>query len=241
MTLAHSFQSVPVGSISFIPEEDRMKYILLYEKVPQNIQSVLSSPDTGSYILGLARSYDIIEDQSPLIGFAILRVAVGEKPSTQLSTLLSTELNLPSEQAQKMALEIKHDIFAPVQDELDSFLASQKTSPNTVVTTAKQDKPHPTSPSGLRGARNVLDLKEITAAKKQEQLAAKPQTPLLTKERSGEVRKTILPPRPSTSPAYRQASSGQVPKFPLPPLPRRSSSEGGPKKPPVTPINLTGY
>src|SRR3989344_6061400 len=208
-----SFHILPIGSIYSREEKASIGYLDIVQNLPLSLRGMTASTETASYIKGLSRTYDIPEEKQPSIAFAILELSIGKKTFDQIPAVFSTELGLSPDKAQKMASEIEKDIFGPVKRELDEFLQGQKGTRTTVpaptlrLAPLAQGKP-PTSP------QNLLDLKEITAAKKQEQLAAKPQ------QRS-------LPPRtnPSPLPAGRQASplpeqergTAPVPKFPLPP------------------------
>jgi hypothetical protein len=205
-----NYKHTPIGSLITKSDTEGQAYIERLPSLPAILTKVIFSSNTGAYVQGLAKSYDVTEDASPAISFTILRVMLGDISLIQLSETLSKELGIASDKAQKMAIEIEKDLFGPVKKELEEFWASQKSQPAPLKISPKQ----PVSP------QNILNLKEITAAKKQEQLAAKPQ-------------QKILPPRtphPNPLPIRGEGSATlppSPPKFPLPP------------KPPTTPIRFS--
>jgi len=184
------FTSIPANSLLLVPEEERTNYLDKALLLPIKLQDVIFSMDTGGFVRGMAKSYDVDMNLSPNIALAILFVAIGEKTFAELPTIFSTELGLSSDIAQKMASEIEHDIFDPVRSELDGFLASTAhPSPYegegtrdevNEVAASRITAPHP-RPIAPRTPRNILDLKEIAAKKRQELLSAKPTQPALPK------------------------------------------------------------
>lgn len=204
-----SFYVLPVGSIYARPEEETSGYLDIIQELPVTIKGMISSTETASYIKGLARTYDIPEESQPSIAFAILEVAMGKKIFAQLPAIISTELQLPTDKAQKMSSEIERDIFHPIKKELDSFL-QQKVSKNsnTSKSSIVMSRPSAQTRKGATQPQNVLNLKEITARPKQEQLRTR--SPQLS-----------LPPQPPSKLPHR---------LPLPPRPVK------PPKPPVSPI-----
>lgn len=203
-----SFYVMPVGSIYSRPEQASVGYLDIIEELPIAIKGMISSVETVSYIKGLSRAYDTSEEGQAAIAFAILEITIGKKTTTQLSAILSTELKLPNNKAQKMALEIEHDIFGPIKRELDMFLQQQKIkgASATNITAPTPLNPASTRQRTLYQPQNVLNLKELETAKKQNQITAKPRQPQLS-------------PRPSTSTPT--PNTAQKPTFPLPPRTQR--------------------
>lgn len=187
MTISNPFQYTPFGSISLLTEQEITDCVSAFYKIPETIQSFLSSADTGSFLVGLGKAYKTEEEKIVKISQTVLLIAIGKKTFAQLPSILSSELQLPMDMAQKMAGEIEKDLFGPVRNELNTFLQSQKggtTSPN---------KMPPTKP--MANMRNVLDLKEITPKQKQPQLPPKPISPSLLS-----AQKPSLQPKPPVPP-----------------------------------------
>ncbi len=217
MPLSHQYQSTPIGSISLIPGQERLAYIDLFHKTPPGIHSMLSSPDTGSYIRGLCKTYNIPEDSLPKVAQAIFFIAIGKYTATETPTILSKELGLPNESVVKMFSEIEHDILDPVKMELDNFLGKDRQG--ITLNTANQviiPKRTPLERGGRKSqSQNVLNLKELTTPKQQKQLPTNVNLPELLKNNPGS--KTTL-------------NSSLPQKLPLPPRPPVAP------KPPVTPV-----
>lgn len=173
-----NFTTIPANSFLILPEANRASYIEAVIPLPIKIRDVLYSTDTGAFVRGIAKTYDVSPETAPKIAFAILEIAIGKKTIAQLPSILSTELQLPIDTAQKMASEIEHDVFGPIKADLSGLPSQQKGSSIPSRTTAQ---------AVSSGMKNVLNLKEISARPAQEQLPPKPAQP-------------SLPPRPSMPP-----------------------------------------
>lgn len=143
------YNSVPVGSLVTLPAARRRYYIDRVLSLPRTVRDMLFSPRTGAFTRGLAKGYGLPEKKSSRLALATLRIAVGEKTLAQLPSVLSTELRLANDQAQKMAQEIEEGLFKPVVNELNVYLEKKR---------GVGDRPI-TQSGGVRGVRNVLDLK----------------------------------------------------------------------------------
>ncbi len=179
-----SFHILPVGSIYAREESASLGYLDIIQNLSPEIKNMISSEETGSYIKGIARSYDVSEENQPNIAFAILEIAIGKKTIAQLPSILSTELQLPIDTAQKMATEIEHDVLAPIKTELSDQSSQQKGSSVPSRTTAQ---------AASSGMKNVLNLKEIAAKPPQTQLPPKQIQPSLPPRRP-------VPPKMPPSP-----------------------------------------
>lgn len=122
------FDTVPACSVIQRPEQERLSYIESLQRVPIKLREFLGSPRTGAYIRGLTKTFDVPLEKAPTIAFAVLRVAVGEKPLGQLGGILSAELPLPNDKAQKIAQEIEKELFGPVMLEFNKYLAGRRAS-----------------------------------------------------------------------------------------------------------------
>ncbi len=178
------FTTIPANSFLILPEADRTAYIQAIIPLHIKIRDVLYSTDTGAFVRGIAKTYDVSPETAPKIAFAILEIAIGKKTIAQLPSILSTELQLPIDTAQKMATEIEHDVLAPIKTELSDQSSQQKGSSVPSRTTAQ---------AASSGMKNVLNLKEIAAKPPQTQLPPKPIQPSLPPRRP-------VPPKMPPSP-----------------------------------------
>lgn len=184
----------PIGSMYSRPQEKTVGYIDLIGRLPPKIKNVLISSTIGSYIKGLGASYNIPQELQPNIAFAILELFIGKKTFTQLPAVLSTELTLPNDKAQKMALEIEQDVFGSIKVELDEFLRKQKASANSITSKIGMVSPKASAP-----IKNVLNLKELTPPKSAKQLPPRPpRFPLPPTSRKGQGNENGIktPPAP---------------------------------------------
>jgi hypothetical protein len=109
---------------------------------------MVTAPKTGAYLEGEMRNFHLQLTDTPLLALAVLQISVGTKSLSQLASIISTDLKLPNDQAQKMSSEIERDLFAPIMLEYNQFIASQKKQTGTSIASAQNS-----------GAHNVLDLK----------------------------------------------------------------------------------
>ncbi len=218
-----SFHVLPIGSIYAREEKTSIGYLDIVQNLPIVVKSMVSSVKTASYIKGIARTYDIPEEKQSLISFAILEIAIGKKTLAQLPAILSTELRLSNDKAQKMATEIEKDVFGPVKAELDEFIRVQRVKGSSIAGKLGTTTPTPSnSPSGRGGGtyapQNVLNLKELPARKPSPQLTPKPV------QKDFPVRPAQKPTLPAPHPnplPERERGTTPKPRFPLPPKPIR--------------------
>lgn len=111
------------------------------------MQNMLFLPRTAAYIRGLARSNNIPLEQAPRIAFAVMRAAVGDFELAKLAGVLSGELKLANDVAQRLAQDIEKELFIPIMRDFNEWITSQKQSLSPGA--AAQDA----------GAQNVVDLK----------------------------------------------------------------------------------
>lgn len=142
------FQSVPTGSLVIMPSELRLPLLMELVQTPPKVKNILVSPKTGAYVLGVVRTYDLPENSERTIAFVIFRIGIGQHKLAELGSLLSSELSLPNDKAQKIATEIERDLFAPIALEFNQYLAQKKQ--------AKVGPP----PEATKQAPNLIDLRQ---------------------------------------------------------------------------------
>lgn len=232
----NTFHLTPIGSMYAFPPERSIGYLDIIITLPKPIKNLISNATIPSYITGISKNNQISEELQPIIAFTILRIAIGKIKISEFTNTLTNELGVNIEIAQEIASEIDQDLFAPIQSDLDAFWAQQSApKPTTpVATPIKQTgalseqatrnnnrtpivNTTPTSPSTLRGAKNILDLKELPARPEQKDLPARPiQKTLMPGSRTVDLKNT--PPRtPSSLPE--QGREAKRPTPPAPPIP----------------------
>ncbi len=234
------FKLIPANSITGLPEGTRLNYLESALSLPVKAQDMLFSDSTGAYVQGLAKSNHIAPEHAFKIGLAILEIAIHKKEISELSTTLSKELDVSLDNAVEMASEIDQDLFAPIQGELDAFWAQQESASPTTAAPKKLDSlpsqdtgntnrtpivnTNPASPPGIRGATNVLDLKELNARPEQKDLPPKPvQKKLMPGNRTVDLsQRPTTPDRSTALPRVAPTPPPVPPKpqFPLPPTRR---------------------
>ncbi|MEK7556650.1 MAG: hypothetical protein AAB538_01605 [Patescibacteria group bacterium] len=108
------YQTSPFGSLARHGGENDGWYIHWILHSPQGIQDMLFSRQTGAFIQGLAKRSSLpMEEASPKLAFAVLRVAVGEVTLTELASVLAADLKLSNDKAKAMAKEVEKELFVP--------------------------------------------------------------------------------------------------------------------------------
>jgi hypothetical protein len=197
-----TFTAIPVGSLTLIDDINRDQYIAQFYKLPASTIAMTSSPQTGAYLRGLVKVYSLPLENSSMLAWSVLRVAVGEITLAQLPSVISTELKVANDKAQAIATDIEKELFAPIMLEYNQSLRSSKAAASPSL-----------QPSA--GAQNVLDLKQQVANRP---LQAPPASrPIVTAPRpAAPLRPTPPSPAPSPRPP--------MPKSVFPPTPPLSSS-----------------
>lgn len=147
-----AYVSVPIGSLIRRTREEEARYFAEYDTLPEELKQLIKSPKTGAFVRGLLRNYQITVPAAATLAFRILQICFGEKSLMQLPSMLSMDLKLANDKAQKMAAEIERDLLAPVALELNQFLNQKR---NQAVLRAGQQAKE-------AGATNVLNLKVQT-------------------------------------------------------------------------------
>lgn len=145
-----AYKSIPIGSLITLDDETADEYLDQVSELPPRVAATLLSPNTGAYVRGLIKSYNLNSTLASSIALTILRIAIGEIPLGALGGHLSNDLRLANDQAQQMAKELEHDIFAPIALELNASFRDRKNQ------TTK--KPSTEINSVQTTQRNVLDL-----------------------------------------------------------------------------------
>lgn len=148
------YASMPLGSLVTRSPEEEEPYLDKYLDAPKGLSQMLFSRNTGAFLRGLVKDFQMPLERTPEVAFQVLRVGVGEVPLAKLAETLAAELKIPNDKAQGMAKEIEAELFAPVMRELNEFLEKHngqntKTKGNTTLKNDQgpmtNDQPSPKS------------------------------------------------------------------------------------------------
>lgn len=147
------YKTTPFGSMLTRDSIEQKQLLEASFTVPKRIKAMLISTETGAYLRGIIKSYYVPEEKAAQAAFGILQIVLGEKTLAQLPSLLSTELKLSNDKAQKMAQELEEDLLAPIMPELTKYLAEKKSDIEAAAGGAGAS-------SSSLGVNNVLNLKD---------------------------------------------------------------------------------
>ncbi len=122
------YKCKPLGSILNLQTEEQNRLLRRSFDLPKEVRDILVAERTGAYIRGLASSYRLSVAGAQTIARIVLLVALKEKTLAQLPALLSAELKVANDAAQKMAKEIEDDLLAPVMNGLKEYWDKKKES-----------------------------------------------------------------------------------------------------------------
>lgn len=174
-----TFLTYPIGAGMAQGEQRWAEISELVNNTPQTILDMVASPQTASYIRGVAKAHQLTAEQSYTIAYAVLRVALGEKRLAELSSILSSELAIANDKANQIAQELEHDLFAPIAIELNRHADQRRQEVKKLENKA-------TGNPRAAGATNVLDLKQQPQPPRPPAIPRPPQIPRRT-----------LPPNPN--------------------------------------------
>lgn len=141
-----NYKTTPIGSLLIRERAEELQYINELPNLPPGLSRIVLSPKTGSFIKGLGKTHNLIQETIPHLAFLVLQVCFGEKTTVDLPNEVALIASISKEKAQLVAQEIERELFAPVMLELNEY--AQKKKSVTLPTV-----PHES------GAPNVLDLK----------------------------------------------------------------------------------
>lgn len=137
----------PMDSLALVGEVGDW-YIYWAIESPESIQNMMYSENTGAFLRGLTKTFNLPADLTPKLAFKVVQVAIGEIELARLGSVLSSELKLPNDTAQAVAKEIEKELFVPYVLEWNAWLEKLKRE-------AEEAK----KKQGQAGAQNVIDLK----------------------------------------------------------------------------------
>ena len=104
--------AIPLVSLVIRPIEEMERYQEVVKKLPDQERSLVSSLITSAYIRGLAKENKLPPAAAPIIAFAILLVALGDLRLDSLASDLAQSSDISPEIAQRLATDIKQELFS---------------------------------------------------------------------------------------------------------------------------------
>ena len=101
------------------------EYPQLSKELPPPVLEVLISPETPAKISAICQKNGIGEEEKISgVAYQIGKTLLGDLPLNEFQKILSKEVKLAPQIAEKIAQEINRLIFSPVKDELDKLYPS---------------------------------------------------------------------------------------------------------------------
>ncbi len=120
-----------------MPELTREEKLKLVEKLPQQLQDLLYSEDTGAFLLYLGQKYSLPDEKvrllSKLVGDVVLKIV----PITSLAQEINSKITSDAQAAMNLTQELYAELLAPVM--------AAPSIPPTPATPATPVAPAPTS------------------------------------------------------------------------------------------------
>jgi len=132
-----------------MPELTREEKLKLVEKLPQQLQDLLYSEDTGAFLLYLGQKYNLPDEKVRLLSKLVADVVLGIVPITSLAREINSKIISDAQIAMKLAQELYADLLAPI-------MASAPSAPTTPPPMAQLRPMTPTIPQTDRYREPVV-------------------------------------------------------------------------------------
>ena len=97
-----------------MPELTREEKLKLVEKLPQQLQDLLYSEDTGAFLLYLGQKYNLPDEKVRLLSKLVADVVLGIVPTTSLAQEINSKITSDAQAAMNLAQELNTELLAPV-------------------------------------------------------------------------------------------------------------------------------
>ena len=199
-----------------MPELTREEKLKLVEKLPQQLQDLLYSEDTGAFLLYLGQKYNLSDEKVRLLSKLVADVVLGITPITSLAQEINSKITSDAQAAMNLAQELNTELLAPA-------MAAPSTPPLTPATltptTPKTTPPTPPYQGGEK--REAVDQYREPTFSMPEVVDLRKAPPAVSKV---EPPAPSLPPKPMTIPPAPTPATVPVPTptpkpvIPAPPL-----------------------
>ncbi len=97
-----------------MPELTREEKLKLVEKLPQQLQDLLYSEDTGAFLLYLGQKYNLPDEKIRLLSKLVADVVLKITPITSLAQEINSKITSDAQAAMNLAQELYAELLAPV-------------------------------------------------------------------------------------------------------------------------------
>jgi len=112
-----------------MPELTREEKLKLLEKLPQQLQDLLYSEDTGAFLLYLGQKYDLPDEKVHLLSKLVADVVLRIVPITSLTQEINSKITSDAQAATNLAQELNIELLAPVTAPAPSAPATPAPTP----------------------------------------------------------------------------------------------------------------
>lgn len=99
---------------------DKKQFFKLYNKLPEEVQDLLTSSELGDDLETICDKYDIVSNFSSLFDY-VGDVLLGLLPPDEFQETIQKELGLNKDKAKKITREINRFVFYPVKSSLEDL------------------------------------------------------------------------------------------------------------------------
>jgi len=192
-----------------MPELTREEKLKLVEKLPQQLQDLLYSEDTGAFLLYLGQKYNLPDEKVRLLSKLVADVVLGIVPITSLAQEINSKITSDAQAAMNLAQELNTELLAPVM--ATPSIPPTPAAPAAPVTPA----PAPTTPAPQTPAPSADKYREPTFSMP-EVVDLRKAPPAVSKVEPPPA--PSLPPKPITVPPAPAPAPAPAPITPTPPL-----------------------
>lgn len=136
--------------------EDRVRYLKLYDDLPQKIKDLLVSMVTAEKVMSIGQVYGLDEFDTEAVALAVRKIAVGEIFIGDAARFISNETELPYERAKTLVSSIANEVLAPALDDVKKIQSSKFSQQPQTDGSGTPTKP--SQPDQVRNP-NTIDLR----------------------------------------------------------------------------------
>ncbi|MCX6813002.1 MAG: hypothetical protein NTV77_00700, partial [Candidatus Azambacteria bacterium] len=126
-----------------MPELTREEKLKLVEKLPQQLQDLLYSEDTGAFLLYLGKKYNLPDEKIRLLSKLVADVILRITPITSLAQEINSKITSDTQAAMNLAQELNTELLAPVMAAPSAPQAPAMPSAPVAPATPKTTSPTP--------------------------------------------------------------------------------------------------